>query len=188
RFVDDCTLFGISRTPRLVRTSSCHEESHVPSRTPVKLNSHRQPPDEFTYRKISSPIATTGFSRRMSSSHGNLLSLVPSSNVVFDSADSLAETIDSRRVEVNFDLRPPSVKDCSTPATSEPRKEKQSKKPLSLTEKKKSPSIAKSPPSVEATKCKSDERDREDQGAYEWLSFVRRKKPEQAIHKVLLRY
>ncbi|KAL6734999.1 hypothetical protein Aduo_005481 [Ancylostoma duodenale] len=119
----------------------------------------------------------------MSSSHGNLLSLVPSSNVVFDSADSLAETIDSRRVEVNFDLRPPPLRDCSTPATSEPRKEKQGKKPLSLTEKKKSPSIAKSPPGIEATKCQSDERDREDQGAYEWLSFVRRKKPEQTSHK-----
>ncbi|EYB82637.1 hypothetical protein Y032_0355g3337 [Ancylostoma ceylanicum] len=54
---------------------------------------------------------------------------------------------------------------------------------VSLTEKKKSPSIAKSPPSIGASKCHSDERDREDQGAYEWLSFVRRKKPEQVSHK-----
>lgn len=50
---------------------------------------------------------------------------------------------------------------------------------VSLTEKKKSL------PSTEAANSQSDGRGREDEGsAYEWLNFVRKRKPEQIIHKV----
>ncbi|KAK6734680.1 hypothetical protein RB195_018083 [Necator americanus] len=166
-FVDDCALFGISRTPRLVRTSSCHDESHRQSRTPPKLSPcySSQSPCEFAYRKVLSPHPS-GFSRRMSSSHGNLLSLLPPSNKLCDSADSIAETIDSRRVEVNFNLRVSPHKDCSTPVV-EPRRVKGRKK-------------NRSPHVKEAPKSLSKELDRiKDEGAYEWLSFVRRKRPEQ---------
>ncbi|KAK6025204.1 hypothetical protein OSTOST_08907 [Ostertagia ostertagi] len=96
----------------------------------------------------------------------------------FDSADSLAETIDSRRVEVNFNLRPSPVKEYNTPVvTNIQRNSRERRKKVSLTEKKKSPAVAKSPDLKSSNIPSSKREEIEKEGAYEWLNFVRRKKP-----------
>uniref|UniRef100_A0A0N4XRJ1 MEL-46 n=1 Tax=Nippostrongylus brasiliensis TaxID=27835 RepID=A0A0N4XRJ1_NIPBR len=94
-----------------------------------------------------------------------------SSSQDFDSADSLAETIDSGRVVVNFNLRPSPVREYNTPVAANLHKNEGRRK-VSLTEKKKSPRPDKSP-SKHTTKV--DETEKESH--YEWLSFVRKKKP-----------
>ncbi|CAJ0606905.1 unnamed protein product [Cylicocyclus nassatus] len=182
-FAEECNLLGISRTPRLVRTSSCREESCQRARTPPPPRFDRllESPSEFTYKKIPSPKPLHGFNRRMSSSHGNLLSLIPPSNVAFNSADSVAETIDSRKVEVNFELRPSPIKEYNTPIAMTARNRRQNKK-ISLTDKKRSPSVAKSPEN-KVTSAIPYDGDEERDGAYEWLSFMRRRRPDQTSQK-----
>lgn len=174
-FADDGELFGISHTPRLVRSNSYAQESHRPTHDLAKLPpmQHPRSPDEYHYLRIPTPSAKKGFNRRMSSSHGNLLALLPESKTDFNSADSLAETIDSRRVEVNFNMRPSPVREYNTPVANNMRgNNKESRKKVSLTEKKKSPCVTKTP---DVSSSKQEEIEKE--GAYEWLNFVRRKKP-----------
>ncbi|KJH49340.1 domain found in Dishevelled, Egl-10, and Pleckstrin [Dictyocaulus viviparus] len=161
-FVDDCTLFGISRTPRLVRTGSCKEDCQG-------LRSNRKnSPDQFQFLRIETPPCNKGFNRRMSSSHGNLLSLLPKSHTEFDSSDSLAETIDSKVVEVNFNLQQSPLRKRSTPeaATILPQTEM---KKTSMTV-----STQRLMHDTFSITKNGDDVGRE--SPYEWLNFVKKKK------------
>ncbi|WKX96097.1 hypothetical protein Q1695_012506 [Nippostrongylus brasiliensis] len=178
-FSNDCDRFGITHTPRIIRSNS-YAENHAGSMDiPSSLESElkRRSPDPMHHLRIRTPVENKLLNRRMSSSHGNLMLLVSqnkplqSSSQDFDSADSLAETIDSERVVVNFNLRPSPVREYNTPVAANLHKNEGRRK-VSLTEKKKSPRPDKSP-SKHTTKV--DETEKESH--YEWLSFVRKKKP-----------
>ncbi|VDM56825.1 unnamed protein product [Angiostrongylus costaricensis] len=138
----------------------------------LRSTHQRKSPDQFQFLKIETPASNRDFDRRMSSSHGNLLSLLPTHSQLThkesDSADSLAETIDSRIVEVNFSLRPSPLKRNNTPKNVRTGfKEEESGAKTKAVSTQNITHVASSLTKENEVVGK--------ESAYEWLTFVRRK-------------
>ncbi|XGW10183.1 hypothetical protein V3C99_012011 [Haemonchus contortus] len=169
-FVDDCRMLGMSKTPRLVRTNSCCENPHRAQTSAARLPSVQSfmSPSSSNCLMIQTHVAQKGFNRRLSSSHGNLLALLPQIETDSDAADSLAETIDSKCVEVNFEMRPSPVEKGNFPSVS--NMQLSSRDPLNKDKNKSPSSVCDSVPTSSIIH-------HEKESAYEWLNFARKKKP-----------
>uniref|UniRef100_A0A0K0DCB4 DEP domain-containing protein n=1 Tax=Angiostrongylus cantonensis TaxID=6313 RepID=A0A0K0DCB4_ANGCA len=147
----------------------------------LRSTHQRKSPDQFQFLKIETPASNRGFDRRMSSSHGNLLSLLPTHSQLThkesDSADSLAETIDSRIVEVNFSLRPSPLKRNNTPkAFRTGFKDEESATKISQTELESSSKAVSTQNITHVASSLAKENEvAGKESAYEWLTLVRRK-------------
>uniref|UniRef100_A0A1I7XQI3 DEP domain-containing protein n=1 Tax=Heterorhabditis bacteriophora TaxID=37862 RepID=A0A1I7XQI3_HETBA len=130
----------------------------------------------------SPPKRIERFNRRLSSSHGNLTSFVATPQIFeFNSADSIAETIDSIRAEVNYSINPSPERDFKTPLMSKGKALwNDVDRRVSLTENKCAGSETEVPLPNLVKKYKSSvkirEKDSIRESAYEWLTFGRRKK------------